>query len=333
MKHFQKLLAFIFLWASCSCLHHQTTTQSRQAEVLPLSISSQLEYPATPPKIIYEAGDECDDYRIHLYEFVTAKVIHPDKKNQNLVKFEVFECKEPLDGKPALIIHPISGGSYILARYFARHFSSRGWNCVVIKRYKLARHVIQPSSMNPVVRQIIINHKQVLDWLDSSPWKTDFIADLGVSKGALQSAMLTATDTRIKASVFMLGGGDLAYVLAHSREAGVTRRREQYMEQAGIDREEFHHQMIHSLDFDPLNFAKYMDSTTILHVLARFDLCVPYRSGQLLYEALPGSQKYTLLAGHYSALLFLPFITNETEEFLLKKYQEFLNRLDSTLIK
>ena len=326
MKLYQVIFGFILLCVCSSCLHHQTTTQSRRAEVLPEAISSQLTYPSSIPKIEYEKGDECDDYRIHLYEFVTAKVIHPDKKNQNLVKFELFESKKALSDKPALIIHPISGGSYILARYFARHFSSRGWNCLVIKRYKLARHVIQPSSMNPVVRQVIINHKQVLDWLDRSPWKTEFIADMGVSKGALQSAMLTATDKRIKAAVFMLGGGDLPYVLAHSREGGVTRRREQYMEQEGIDREEFHRRMLISLDFDPLNFAKYMDSSKILHVLARFDLAVPYRCGQLLYEALPGSQKYTLLAGHYSALLFLPFITSETEDFLITKRKLFLNK-------
>lgn len=324
MNYLKSIVCCCGLFLLNSCLHHQSKFDGHVPEALPESVIEQLSYPSTVPQVTHEVGDDNKHYRIHLFEFVTAKIIHPDKKNRNLIQFELYETKKPLEQKPALILHPISGGSYILARYFARHFSEAGWNCILVKRYKLSRKVIHPDTINPVIRQTIINHKQVLDWLDNSAWKTDFIADLGVSKGALQSAMLTATDKRIDASVFMLGGGDLPYVLAHSNEPGVTRRRNQYMQDANIDREAFHHHMIHALGFDPLKYARYIDARKTMHVLARFDLAVPYRCGQLLYEAMPGAQKYTLLAGHYTALVFLPFITSETEDFLHSKYKHFL---------
>ena len=64
--------------------------------------------------------------------------------------------------------------------------------------------------------------------------------------------------------------------------------------------------------------APYVDGRRTLHILAYFDQSVPYSYGEQLFEAMPGAKSYTMLAGHYSAILFLPFILNRSEAFYEK---------------
>ena len=93
------------------------------------------------------------------------------------------------------------------------------------------------------------------------------------------------------------------------------RVRNNYLEKHGVTVDDFKKVLQQEFTIDPLLSAHQIDGRKTLHILAYFDSSVPYKYGKELYEAMPGASSYTILAGHYSAILFLPFIINRTEAF------------------
>ena len=141
----------------------------------------------------------------------------------------------------------------------------------------------------------------------------------GISKGAIKTSLILGDDKRISAGVMVLGGGNLSEFLPESQERGVKKARLAYIEENGSGVEAFKLALEKSLTIDPLDMAKYVDGRKTLHVLAYFDTAVPYSYGKELYQAMPGAELYTILAGHYTAILYLPFILNRSEAFYQKK--------------
>ena len=147
------------------------------------------------------------------------------------------------------------------------------------------------------------------------------IAMFGISKGGIKTSLIMGDEKRIRSGVLVMAGGDFPNMLSESKEKGVKRARTAYLSKNGGDIDDFRLALKTQLKIDPLSMAPFVDGRKTLHFLAYFDKSVPYKYGDMLFKAMPGAQSYTLMAGHYTAILYLPFILNRAEAF----YKQQLN--------
>ena len=235
------------------------------------------------------------------------------------ISFEVYKPDKQLH-KTTIISLPISGGNYLVSRYFAEYFAKRGYTSVIIHRRKAYKNMITVDNLNTIIRQMMIDHMQVLDKLvEEKISSSEQFAVLGVSKGGLKTAILAPLDKRVKAAIVVIAGGNLPYILSESEEGGVKKRRLKYLQKTGMTVSEFHDQLKNNLKYDPLELAPYFDSSKLMVVNAYFDNCVPYETGKLLVEAHRGCEEIVLIAGHYSALPAIPYLSIKFKNFLTEK--------------
>ena len=70
---------------------------------------------------------------------------------------------------------------------------------------------------------------------------------------------------------------------------------------------------------DPLRLAPYLDPARTLMVQARFDRVVPYRLGTKVWQAAGRPERVSLLTGHYSAAVMLPYLQQLTKAHFLRQ--------------
>ena len=222
--------------------------------------------------------------------------------------------------RPLLIIQPISRGRYHIASYVANNFYQRGWNTLIVEREDKYKKLYDPAKINLHMKELVADSRHIIDWLYSqSSFSISRLAMFGISKGGIKTSLIMADDDRIQAGLIALAGGDLPSILTESNEKGVLRVRNHYLAKNYVSELDFKRVLENEFSLDPLLAATYIDGRKTMHILAYFDRSVPYKYGKQLYEAMPGACSYTLLAGHYSAILYLPFILNRTEVFFNDK--------------
>ena len=70
----------------------------------------------------------------------------------------------------------------------------------------------------------------------------------------------------------------------------------------------------------PISYARYVDPRKVLLVLASYDTVVPIKKGIELKEKMGNPETIMLPAGHYSAVLSLPYIESQSMEFFEKRF-------------
>ncbi|EDM29705.1 hypothetical protein LNTAR_18183 [Lentisphaera araneosa HTCC2155] len=219
-----------------------------------------------------------------------------------------------------LLIQPISKGKYRISEFVANYFFARGWSCMIVKREEAYKKLFTPEALNLQMNELLLDSRHIIDFLENEkPFEYSDIAMFGISKGGIKTSMIIGYEKRIKAAVIVLAGGDLPNLLTESKEKGIIKARKKYMAENESDLDSLRGELREKLTVDPLLMAPYIDGSRTLHILAYFDRSVPYYYGEQLFEAMPGAKSYTMLAGHYSAILFLPFILNRSEAFYEKK--------------
>lgn len=220
---------------------------------------------------------------------------------------------------PVVLVLPILGGGNSIASGFARYFAKKGIAAAVVHRQKTYRKDGYMQMINKVLQQIVFDHKQAIDWIESRPeLDAERIGVFGVSMGGIKAALISALDQRIVASVIALGGGDIPYILTYSDEKRIKSKRKRIMTDSGQTLDEFERDLLAKIEWDPINYAKHIDAARTLMVLARFDNVVPYRSGRALKKQIGHPETVYLLSGHYSSILYLPYVKYVSWKFLQK---------------
>ena len=162
---------------------------------------------------------------------------------------------------------------------------------------------------------------------------------LGYCLGGMISVLATALDRRIKHTILLTAGGNMARLLWHSPTLKFTRRgfargegseeslnsRDELMSRYEQDMRMLDHfesvdemlqSRIHSLlKVDPISYAKFVGKERTTFVEALFDRALPRDSRRILWERLGRPRRYFIPLGHVSWLPF-QFLLGE---FVLKK--------------
>jgi hypothetical protein len=142
-----------------------------------------------------------------------------------------------------------------------------------------------------------------------------------VSLGAIQGAMFVAVDARVRAAALGLVGGDVADILAHSREKSYVKRRAAMLREQHLTLPELQQRFAAAIKCDPVYFAPYVDRQKVLLVLAVFDRVVPFKNGRELREKMGDPETIFIAAGHLTAVLYLPYIECQALDFYRRRFE------------
>jgi hypothetical protein len=238
------------------------------------------------------------------------------------IELDYYDLRSP-EKVPVVMVLPMSGGGYSIERYFASYFASRGYAAIIVHRDKIPKDQQMIESLNPMIRRMVLDHKRVIDWIETQP-KLDAqrIGTFGISLGGIKSAMLAPLESRIRAAIIGLAGGDIPYILTYSTEPGLVKRREEFLKERNLSPEQAEEALRKMITRDPLIYAPYVDPHKVLLVLARYDTVVPIAKGLELKEKMGNPETIMIPSGHYTAVLSIPYIKSESFDFFEKRFAE-----------
>ncbi|MBL4845652.1 MAG: hypothetical protein JKY65_09010 [Planctomycetes bacterium] len=259
--------------------------------------------PATP--ILERREDAGAGYELN---FVQLWVTTPGDPERHKVQILEYRSTQP-GRRPAVIVTPMFGGRQPIARRLGPALARRGIHAAVVLRAE--RYLVgdaPPERLERVLRTAVIDRRRTLDWLAGQPHvDPQRFGALGVSLGGLGTALLCATDSRIKAGVLVLAGGGLETLIPSSRE----RRALEFVaawKARGVDASALQAKIKAAVPSDPLALAGSLDPARLLFVTARRDEDVPFANQQLLWKAAGRPERYSLPTGHASSAIYAPWL-------------------------
>lgn len=232
----------------------------------------------------------------------------------------------PDSPRPAVICLHILDGNLELVRICCSSLASRGVPAVLFllpyygERGDGSGHRGLLSNMEllaEAVRQSVADVRRTVDVLQSRPEiDSQRIGVCGISLGALIAASAFAEEPRLHRAALILGGGDLAEIIAQANE---TRRLREAMAQLSAEDQARARQAV--TEADPLRNAAQARSRAekglVLMINAAQDEVIPPRCTRKLAEAYGMADRIRWLEGlgHYTALAALPGILREVNEF------------------
>lgn len=169
-----------------------------------------------------------------------------------------------------LLLHALSRDKDEMIRHFGRAFAGRGVAALALdahlhgERRRRSAEKLTPLDYLNGARDTIIDYRQAIDYLETRPEvEASRVGLLGYSLGAMLGCILAAVDSRVAASVFMVGGD---IVRTYRGQVPVLLR--------GM--------------LDPVSpslFASHISPRPVLFINGRWDQKVSRESAELLHHA------------------------------------------------
>ncbi len=307
------LVPALFFLAACAHLPMDSRYQGPVA--LPLALEQEYSYPAYTGSYDERVLAEEENFVVKRIAFSSTRNLIP----AGPIAIDYYDIRK--EGKhPVIMVLPILGGNNAIAGIFAAYFADNGYAAVIVHRQNEYKKIKQLDRVDRVLRQIVLDHRQVLDWMETrKELDAGRTGVFGVSMGGIKAALVSALDKRISASVLALAGGDLAYILTHSTERGIKKRRLKYMEENQLTPDQFYNQLKTGIACDPMEYAGHINAAGSMMILALFDRAVPFKKGRELKEKIGNPETIYLVSGHYSAILYLYYVRRAALDFFRKK--------------
>lgn len=225
--------------------------------------------------------------------------------------------------RPAIIIHPITQGDFF-TKQMAHFFAQAGFVCLRYRSHGhllLAKNSDDPlTNFETLLKDDVTDVMEGIDWLDTQSFvDRQHIGIIGVSMGAIISSIVAGADPRIKAGVFILGGGNLAGILFSSTEPSVVSLRNRIEDEDDFTPQELRAEVERRLrNVDPLTYAGRLNPSRILMIGAYFDHVIRRKYAMALWKAAGEPSLVMLPTGHYSAALFF----NYAQRLALSHFQK-----------
>jgi hypothetical protein len=227
---------------------------------------------------------------------------------------------------PVIVISPAMGGSYWIEKRIARYYAGRGYPVVIVHRVggKIdPKKQTGAGELNRSLEERVRQHQRALDWIATQPsLDANKIGIIGISKGAIDTTLLLSHDSRVKAGVLVLAGGNLPYILAYTSEPHLEKQRAAILENLQLDQQGFREKLARELEWDPMKFADRIDARSVLMILGVCDTIVPFKTGLELRSAMGKPETYFLPTGHLTAFFLKGYIQRKALEFFERKFAE-----------
>ncbi len=316
-KQYRFVFTLIVLFLLSGCMHIMQSPDYSGPLQPDGHILEPFEYEETEQETSLIPGEMLDSYQVIRVDFISKTGPGPA-----WAPFHADYYKLNKKGRhPVILLLPILKGKEKVIESFARFFARNGYAAIVVQRQKSFKSLETLEGVNTILHQAVINHKVVVDWLEKrSEIDNRNIGVLGLSMGGIKAALLSAVDKRIKAGVFVIAAGDIPWVLMHTMENGLVRKRNAHLEKFRMTQEQLLTQLKSDIIFDPKEYAPYINSENTLMVLARFDRIAPISKGLELREKIGRPETVFLPTGHFTAVLFKKYVMKKSLAFFKKKF-------------
>jgi len=149
-----------------------------------------------------------------------------------------------------------------------------------------------PYTSRDAMIQTILDYRRGIDFLSTLPdIDKNRIGLVGGSMGGILGGVLAGVESRIKASVLIVGGGDYSYMLRNSQHGRIKELRS-----SNVDLESVAKALA---PVDPINFIDLASPRPVLFLNGKKDEIVPAQAGQFLYDVAKEPKKIIWYdAGH-----------------------------------
>lgn len=319
----KKKIAFaaaILLFFSSGCVHHSLSKHYRGPQPLPEATARYYSYESPPGELTIQTIVEKDRYilkRVELKAAIACDPPHAEK--QEMITIDYYEAKSEYK-TPVIIVLPILGGNNSESDLFARYFAEHGFSALMVHRDTKQKEKVNLETLEASLREMVIDHKLVIDWIErNSKLDATRIGVFGISMGGIKAALLTALDTRVRAAVIALAGGDIPSILIHSKEKGVEEKIAEIIKKNAVSKQDLFVILQKTIRTDPLLLAPYIDARKVLMISPIFDRVVPRANQRKLRRVIGKPETIDLLSGHYTAILYIPYVQNEALWFFQRK--------------
>ena len=318
-QYYLLLTAYCLLLAVPSgCAHIPRRTAVAEPQPLPAELAAYYAYPHTSTDVTIEPLREAAQFREFLVRFPLS--VEGFEPTEPVVEFEWFESREP-GRHPAILFNPILGGDYPLERGICRHFAARGFHVAMVHRKTLKISPEHPvDRLELLLRQGVIRIRQVVDWMERHP-RVDpqRLGSFGISMGGIAGVIAAAVEPRLKAHVVALAGGGLPDILVTSKDSLLTKPRTNYLRRNQMDLKTLEAGLRQTIKTDPIALAPYVDSRRLVLFIAVLDRTIGTGNALRLRRALGRPPTTYLLAGHYTAYLYLPYLKRASLRFFQQR--------------
>lgn len=248
----------------------------------------------------------------------------PDDPEPLSVAFELWQAREPVAARaPAIVITPILGGGRSLAVYHCRAFTEAGMHAVLVDRgTRVLKRTWPIEDVERQLRRAVAARRAVVDWLETRPdVDPRRLGAFGISMGGILTSVLLAAEPRLGSGVVALAGGDVPAIISRSEEGRLVEWRAQKATDLGADELAVETRLRACLPSDPAQLAPFVDARRVLFVTTRWDDVVPLENQELLWRALGCPQRYDLPAGHYSGIVYLPWVMDTAVEWFQARWR------------
>jgi len=314
------LLAAIPFMTNCTTAYHYRPTS--EPFVRPSQEINLFTYDKKPVDAKVKLVWQKEFYDVYSVNFPSFMKTDPDNDT-----VKAFYYKPKKEGKSAaVIILPVLRGPYVASKYFADSCARSGF---AVLRYERKANLVDKSADdvddmfahgNIVLRQMIIDSRRGLDWLETrSEVDKDKLGLTGASLGAIVSSLLMESDSRFKAGVFFIGGGNIPEILYDTTEPSLKKLRNKIYDKFGLTPEDFRKKLEeHFTEVDPLTYADFADPSKILMINGSFDTIVNPEHSKELWKAMGKPDMIKIPTGHYSSFLFVAYTARKAKSHFKK---------------
>ena len=190
------------------------------------------------------------------------------------------------------------------------------------------------DALDRMLKESVRDNMRAIDWIETRPeLDAENIGIFGISMGAIKGALLAPLEPRVRAAILGLVGGDLPYILTYTTESGLAKRREAILRDEHLTLPELHEKLRQCISCDPNAFAAFVDPEKVLLVLGAFDSVVPSKKGLELRKKMGKPETIVVPTGHYTSILFLPYIQHQSYKFFQRKLGQASQAQSRDLVK
>lgn len=270
---------------------------------------------------------------------VVSKSVYPGGET---AKGEYLEPLRKENAPLVILIHGWGDHSVLPFKWMADGFLKRGFACFILY---LPFHASRlPDEMKPRLQHLtqdewftgyqmaVTDVGQIVDWAtgNSHSGKRQ-VGVVSLSLGSFVSSIAMGLDSRIKAGVFIVHGGNSRKIMQLSRMSNFRKEYKRpdqeyeeilvnyskYLEDVGA--QGFENVVPDRRDYliDPLTYARMLRNRSVLMINARWDEMIPRESSSDFKQAVgDGCEQVWFPATHASIWVYYPLIVRKINKFL-----------------
>lgn len=225
---------------------------------------------------------------------------------------------------PAVVVTPILGGGQSISRSQCRYLVEAGFHVALVDRGPRVLAAHWPvEALELYMRRGIAGRRAVVDWLQARPdVDPRRISAMGISMGGIITTVLTAVEPRLESAVIALAGADVPAIISASSEDRLIVWRQARAAELGVDEAQVEARLRQALPDDPAVLAGAIDPRKVLQITASLDTVVPTARQDALWEALGRPLRYDLPTGHYTGIVYLPYILETCVRWWEARYRD-----------